>query len=198
MSKVKELLEEIARNTEPVPPDNDTVWVGLISASAVVVGSVITAIVTYYVTNRTNRTQAENERLRLKAEVVSRERLRWLQDLRNRLSKLYAQMDMQYALLKQPLSIPQEELQEKLNAFSMDIMEQVNILTLMLNPEKAAQLTLRDTLQEALGFMQGCFQASEAHRQSFDDAKYQRLKTTAFNSATEIGTKAWEKVQELK
>lgn len=198
MSKIKELLEEIARNTQPVPPDNDIILVALISASAVVVGSVITAVITYYVTNRTNRTQAENERLRLKADVVSRERLRWLQDLRLRLSKLYAQMDMQYVLLKQPLTIPQAEFQKQLDAFSMDIMEQVNTLTLMLNPEKSAQLNLRDTLQDALGFMQSCFQTSKAQQQSFNDAEYQRLKTNAFNTATEIGTKAWEKVQKLE
>jgi len=198
MSKIKDILEEIARNTQPVPPDNDIVWVAFISAGAVVVGSVITAVVTYYVTNRTNKAQAANEILRLKAEVVSRERLRWLQDLRHRLSKLYAQMDMQYVLLKQPLTITQAEFQEQLNVFSMDIMEQVNTLTLMLNPEKAAQQELRDTLQDALSFMKTCFQDTTAQPQSFNDAEYQKLKTSAFDAATEIGAKAWEKVQELE
>src|SRR5690606_28578524 len=98
----------------------------------------------YFGIKHTIKSQHAIEQQKLQATIVSAERLRWLQDIRARLADVYAKMDMQFDLLQRPVSGPQmAAMQTDLDALSKDIMVQVNIIHLMLNPAKPTQAKLR-------------------------------------------------------
>src|SRR5690606_21970953 len=120
--------------------------------------------------------------------IVSAERLRWLQDIRARLADVYAKMDMQFNLLQRPVSeLHRSARQNDLDGLSKEIMVQVNIIHLMLNPEKPAQAKLRDSLQLNQTFLAAHFSQPEESQTESSFIAYQEIKQGAFDALTEIG-----------
>lgn len=193
MHEAIKILQEIANNTA----SDNTVLIAAITASSAILGASISALISYFVTKRSVESNEKLEGKKLRANIVTVERLRWLQDMRLRLSDLYVQLDMQYVKIKQPLNIPKADLQNELNEYSSNIMLQVNMITLMLS-DKGEQLNLKSELQGVLGFMQQCFQKTTSSAQNFDDPKYSTMKTNIFNYATAIGSETWRKISDLE
>ncbi len=120
------------------------------------------AVSSYFVAKKTAESQAGIETARLRATLITSERLRWLQDIRQRLSRLYREMDMQYNHLKRPVVQAQSaSFQGALDAQSGEIMEQSSVITLMLNPGKPEQQALRTAVNDALLFMLECFRTTK-------------------------------------
>lgn len=177
---------------------NTTTLVAFISATAGVLGALAGGISSYLVAREKAKSDLELETKRLQANLVATERLRWLQDIRARLSNLYVQLDLQYDLLKRSI-IPgtSTTTQQQLDAMSSEIMEQCNMITLMLNPAKPDQAALHNTLQRALGFMMPLFQQDASGPRVFNDAEYRTYKQAAFDSMTRLGVDTWKQVKSL-
>jgi hypothetical protein len=195
MSHVADLLQQIANNTAK----DSSLWVAIVAGGAAILGAVVTAIFSYCVAARTAKSQRAIESDRLHASIVTAERLRWLQDIRQRFSELYAELDMQYNRLKRPVPADQAAaFQRTMDKFSAKITEQSNVITLMLNPGKADQAALGNSLQGTLAFLTACFSEKNQGRVDFDDAQYALLKQTAFDSLTRIGIATWARIQRLQ
>lgn len=188
----------------PVPspsgnvPASSSTLVALISAAAGVLGALAGGLASYLVAKQKAKSDLELETKRLQANLVATERLRWLQDIRERLSNLYKQLDLQYSLLKRPVAPgASATTQQKLDEMSSEIMEQCNMITLVLNPAKPDQAVLRDALQRALGFMMPVFQQAAAGTKTFNDAEYASHKQAAFDTMTRLGVETWRQVKSL-
>jgi len=182
-----------------VRAEGTSLWIALIAGASGVLGALAGALVSLIVARKNAQVQLQLETMRLRANVVTEERLRWLQDIRTRLSKLYREMDMQYSHLKRPVPTGQQaQVQQTLDAMSAEVMEQCNIVTLMLNPTKPDQADLRNALQSALAFIQNCFAQPATGIQSFNDQQYQSIKQSAFDALTRVGIQTWGKIKELE
>lgn len=113
MADIPQLLQQIAGNTGR----RGEIWIAAISGGAAVLAAAVSAVFSYGITARTVRSQEEVEERRLRAEIITAERLRWLHDLRQRVARLYTLMDMQYSYLKRRATT-----QEVLDRFSGDVM----------------------------------------------------------------------------
>lgn len=187
MATELELLQQIANNTS----GNASLWVAAIAAGSAVLGAAMATWVGY-LTLRANLTV---EMKKLETGLITAERLRWLQDLRHRLAQVYRQIDMQYNLLKRPAT---SEMQEMLDNLSSEVMEQCNVMTLMLNPNKEGQAALRDSLQKATAFLLECFNQRNGGETAFDDRQYTSIKQEAFDAMTSIGIITWRRIKRLE
>lgn len=188
------ILQEIARNTSSVSP----LYVAVVAGGSAVAGALVTALLSYLGIRQTVRSQSEIEQRKLHATIVSAERLRWLQDIRSRLSNVYAKMDMQFNLLRRPVAAPlHDDRQQELDALSAQIMEQSNVIYLMLNPAKPAQAKLRENLQLAQNFLLAHFAQVEQAKSESSFIAYQHIKQGAFDALTTIGTETWRQVKAL-
>jgi hypothetical protein len=196
MSSVVDLLTQIVENTKP---DNQAVWVAAISSASALLGAGIGAILLYKGTSRQIEAQKETEEKKLKVSVITTERLRWLQEIRSRSSEFYANLDMNYSLLKRPIN-PQQypEFQKQADEIAQKIMVQCNQIILLLNPAKAQQEKLRKACNGALEFFQSCVVQRNTAQVNFDDTRYASIKTDFFNALTEIGVETWGKIKALK
>lgn len=190
MATELELLQEIARNTS----SDDSISIALISAGAALLGATVGAIVSY-LGLRINR---DIEMRKLKAGLIATERLRWLQDIRQRFSSFYSDFDMQFNLLKRPVTQSREVFQETMDVYSKSISEQCNRIILMLNPAKAKQAELSQALNDAQSFFLDCVSTKKMAAATLDDAKYAVIKTRAFNALTDIGKETWKQVKGLE
>ncbi|EMH0546646.1 hypothetical protein ABUL17_06990 [Enterobacter hormaechei] len=175
-------------------PSGSSAIVALISAAAGIFGAFAGGLASYLIARHKAKSDLELETKRLQANLVATERLRWLQDIRVRLSDLYKQLDLQYNHLKRPV-VPGSiaTTQQQLDVMSSEIMAQCNMITLMLNPAKPDQAELRDTLQQVLAFMLRAFQ----HAAALNDSEYTRLKQAAFDAMTRLGVETWRQVKSL-
>jgi hypothetical protein len=195
MTSELDLLQQIAGNTARL----DSVWIAAISGGAAVLGAFAGALVSYIIAKRAAESQLQIETARLRVTVVTTERLRWLQDIRQRLSKLYGQIDMQYYRLKH--SVPKDQsaqFQQMLDTSSAEIIEQINVITLMLNPNKPEQAVLRQALEESTAFL---FQYAAKERSNVvvsDDDRYVLIRGKAFDALTSIGIQTWDRIQKLE
>jgi len=85
-----ELLREIAENTKP---DNSGVWIAVVSSASALLGALIGAVLLYRGVVRQIASSHDIEQRKLQANIVTTERLRWLQDIRGRTSNFYADLD---------------------------------------------------------------------------------------------------------
>ncbi len=106
------------------------------------------------------------------------------------MADVYAKMDMQFSLV-QRLSSNDSVIQHELDDLSKDIMVQVNIIHLMLNPEKTSQATLRESLQQNLSFLSAHFSNPQQAATQSSHAVYLQIKKSAFDALTEIGMETW-------
>lgn len=188
--------------TVPTPsgnaPTGSSTLIALISAAAGVFGALAGGLASYLVAKQKAKSDLELETKRLQANLVATERLRWLQDIRERFSNLYKQLDMQYNFAKRPVAPGNiANIQKQLDEMSSEIMEQCNMITLMLNPDKPDQAKLYDALQLVLGFIQRVFQQMPATITNLDDVEYARYKQTAFDAMTCLGVETWRQVKSL-
>lgn len=179
--------------------DRSPVPVALIAGAAGVLGALAGALASLFVGWMNARSQLRIETTRLRANLIAQERLRWLQDIRQRLSTLYRTMDMQYNTLKRPVAAGEkDQVQEKLDTMASDVLDQSNVIHFMLNPEKDDQAELRNSNQAALHFLVDCHSKATAAAQVFDDSRYESLKRTAFDAMTRIGIRTWKQIKELQ
>ncbi|MGI0154155.1 hypothetical protein ACQ661_10910 [Pseudidiomarina sp. WS423] len=196
MHEVTELLRQIAEQTKP---DNKAIWVAAISSVSALVGAGIGALLLYRGTKKQIESASEIEEKKIRANIITTERLRWLQELRAKSSEFYANLDMHYNLLKRPVN-PQAnpEYQEEADKISKEVMVQVNQIILLLNPKKTHQEKMRQSCNGSLAFFQECVGKRNQGDFSFDDQKYAQIKTDYFNALTEVGVETWKQVKELK
>lgn len=179
-------------------PANSSTLIALISAAAGVLGALAGGLASFLVARQKAKSDSELETKRLQTNLVATERLRWLQDIRERLSNLYKQLDLQYNLLKRPVAPDASATtQQQLDAMSAEIMGQCNMITLMLNPAKPDQAALRDALQQALAFMMALFQQAQAGNNTFNEIEYISYKQAAFDAMTRLGVDTWRQVKSL-
>ena len=195
---ISQLLQQIADNTAR----DDSLWIAAVTGGAAILGAGVTAIFSYFMAKKTAETQQHIETKRLYATIVTTERLRWLQDIRQRLSHLYTQLDMQYNQLKRPVQQGQQvNAQAEFDKFSMEIMEQINNITLMLNPlnpNDPYQGKLAQSVQDKQAFLLQCFAQRSTGSVHFNDSKYTEIKQTAFDALIGIGVETWKQIKELE
>lgn len=172
--------------------------VALVTGAAGVLGAFAGALASYLVARAKAKSDLELETKRLSANVIATERLRWLQDIRQRLSTFFQQLDLQYNLLKRPLKLETASAtQQQLDEMSSEVMAQCNMITLMLNPTKPDQAELGDSLQRSLKFVQLVFQQVSIGAPAFDDTQYSANKQAAFDAMTRVGVETWRQVKSL-
>ncbi|HCD6501296.1 TPA: hypothetical protein NDV08_005399, partial [Escherichia coli] len=100
-----------------------------------IAGAAIGAYLLYRGTNEQINSAAAIEDKKLKATIITAERLRWLQELRSRSSEFYANLDMNYNLLKRPIN-PQAipTYQQAGDELAKIVMIQCNQIIVLLNP----------------------------------------------------------------
>lgn len=189
-----ELLQQIAENTA----NGYAMHIAWVAGGSAVAGALLTALLSYFGIRHTVKSQYVIEQQRLQATIVSAERLRWLQDIRARLADVYSKMDMQFNILQRPVSESDPSMKQKeLDELSKEIMTQVHIIHLMLNPEKPAQAKLRDSLHSNQTFLSAHFMQPEQAKTESSFIAYQKIKQDAFDALTEIGTETWRQVKAL-
>ncbi|MFQ1650272.1 hypothetical protein ACK4A2_14505 [Aeromonas veronii] len=190
MSKVIALLEKIAENTAS---SIDPVWVAAITGGTAILTALITVIPTFYIQSK----NYDLEHQKLIADVITRERMRWLKDLRDLASSNYVYIDFQYDLLKRKIDIPSDEFQSKLDEISKKIMKQSNDIILMLNKNDPVQAVVFDSIQDVQKFILKCVNEATLEAQNFDDSKYLEIKNKFFNAMNEIGCETWHQIKTL-
>ncbi|EBY1977436.1 hypothetical protein ZH93_18415 [Salmonella enterica subsp. enterica serovar Corvallis] len=195
MFDIYNLLKQIEENTKP---DNSAIWIAIISSISAIAGAAIGAFLLYRGTNKQIKSAAATEDKKLKATIITAERLRWLQELRSRSSEFYANLDMNYSLLKRQIN-PQTTpaYQQAGDELAKTVMIECNQIILLLNPKKHNQQTMRDKCNEALTFFQECVELRNKGSFNFDDVKYAEIKSQYFNALTEIGIETWKQIKEL-
>lgn len=170
----------------------------LIAGAAGVLGAFAGALVSFLVAREKSRSDLSIESQRLTANVVATERLRWLQDIRQRLSRFYQQLDFQYSHLQRPTPPDlQAKKQLLLDEFSAEVMTQCNMITLMLNPGKPDQAALRVAVDNGLQLMLENFNPPPAKFPGFNVSEYAENKRAAFDSMTKIGIETWKQIKSL-
>jgi len=178
--------------------DGSPTLIAIITAAAGIFGALSGGFASYLIARTKAKSDFELENKRLQANLIATERLRWLQDIRNRLSNLYVKLDMQYSFCKRTnYLISQTSIQKKLDEMSSEIMEQCNMITLMLNPNKPDQKILYNTIQDILNFMLVVFDNYSAGKIVFDDEVYLKYKTLAFEIMAKLGNETWTKIKSL-
>ena len=196
MLETIQILQQIADNTAD---DKSAVWIAAISSGSVILGAIVSAAISYFITNRSIASQEKLEQTKLKVTIVTSERLRWLQDVRSRISNLYVNLDMQYNLIKRPVgSKTPEQIQVVLDEYSSKINSEINMIYLMLNNKDKIQIDLRRELHNVLIFMSDCFSQTTNLAQSFNDLDYGNMKNKIFECTTELGTETWDQISNLK
>ena len=107
IAKELELLEKIVTNTSS---SMNPLWVAGITGSTAVQTALITSVIAY----KMNKNMLNLEREKIKAEVITKERMLWLKQLRENASEFFVQMDFNYNLLKREITVPIEKYQKNL------------------------------------------------------------------------------------
>ncbi|HIF5549476.1 TPA: hypothetical protein ACX3CU_004686 [Vibrio parahaemolyticus] len=131
------------------------------------------------------------------ADVITRERMRWLKDLRDLAGSNYVYIDLQYDLLKRKIDVPSEQFQNQLDEISTKIMKQSNDIILMLNKNDPVQSEVFNSIQDVQRFILECVREATLEAQSFDDVRYGEIKNNFFNAMNEIGCETWKQIKTL-
>lgn len=196
------LLQKIAQNTE----STDSIWIAVIAGSSALAGAGISAWVSNQAAKRaegaqlrTAQEQAATERQKLRASIVTAERLRWLQDLRTKVADFYSYIDMQVMHIERSLHPSKTKITEQeMDAISREAGLRGNQIMLLLNPSNTEQLALLTCVNESLAFMNDAFREATLRQQPPNRSLIAHIKSGSFDSMYKIGTKAWKKVQGLE
>ena len=194
--EIIELIREIAENTKPT---NSSLWIAVVSSASALFGALIGAVLLYRGAVRQIASSQNIEQRKLQANIITTERLRWLQDIRARTSNFYADLDMHYSLLKRPINAQQNpQHQANMDDLAKKVMVEFNQITLLLNPAKTEQHEMRLALNDALKFFEQCVAQRNSGNSSFNDQFYSATKTDVFNALTFIGAETWKKIKQLQ
>lgn len=176
------LLTKIAHNTESAA--NVPIITILIGG----VFGLLTAVVSGWLVYLQNKNKSH-------AQIVTTERLRWLQDIRKGTAKAFTLMDMQLDLLRRPATS-----QEKMDELSVEVMQSVHEIQLFLNPHKQHQSEIFKAFSAMLQLIQECM-SKPKDIALFDGNKklYTQEKQKAYNALSELGKETWNQIKkELK
>jgi hypothetical protein len=197
-----ELLKQIVANTA----SRDSLWIAAIAGGAAVLGAAVSAILAYSAASRAAATQlaiakshAELEQKKLRASIVTTERLRWLQDLRCKVAEFYSYIDMQtmhIARIIDPMVEPVSR--DELDAISKDAGLRANMLLLMLNRKKPEQDELFISINSALHFINNALKDIGRNSIPPNRAQIAEIKKASYDAMHMIGATAWNKVQGLE
>jgi hypothetical protein len=187
---------EIAVHSCQAAAQDNSLWVAVVSGASALLGAGIVALFSYLSAKHYVEQTSKLESRKLHASLVTSERLRWLQDVRGRLSEVYANLDMQFDFIRRPVAPDgQEARQRELDEMSRKVMIEVNNLVLMLNPQKQDQSDLKTALGNSLAIVRKTFE-SGAYEENFQRHREQKAK--AFEALTSIGIETWTKIQNLE
>jgi hypothetical protein len=131
--------------------EQQTLWITLITALSTLIAGIVGSVITYKVGYKNIQAQREIERAKIKAELITQQRLLWLKDLKNDCIEFYADLDMQYNLLKRiQSSADHSALQPQFDAYAQNVRRRSHNIILTLNPQKVTQNRLRECTQKAL------------------------------------------------
>lgn len=169
-------------------------WVAGITGATAVLTALITSVIAY----KMNKNTLKLERDKIKADVITKERMLWLKQLRENASKFFSEMDFNYNLLKRPVSVPIAEYQEDLDTLAKSIMKNSNDLLLCLNKEDDTQLALFNSINEIQLFILHCSSIKTLSAHPLDDVKYKKIKETFFKAMENIGNETWKQVKSFE
>lgn len=197
-----ELLQQIAENTS----NHDSLWVAAIAGGAAVLGAGVSALLAYYSTSKSAATQlavattqAELEQRKLRASIVTTERLRWLQDLRSKVAEFYSCVDMQTMHIARILDLGVPSIsRDELDAISRESGLRANMLLLMLNRTNPDQNELFNSINGALHFINNALRDIGGSSLPPNRAEITKIKQSSYDAMHKIGATAWNKVQGLE
>lgn len=196
--EIVRLLTQIAEHTG----SNITTYVSLILGVLGIGGSIISACLVFRngqkqieANTKSEEDKLRLEEIRLRANIITTERIRWLQELRSRGANFYALLDMYYNLLKRPIN-PQLDpsFQAKGDEIAQIVMRECNQILLLLNPNKKYQAKLEKKCNEALKLVLQCVKERNENNFEFNDNNYSQIKKDFFDSLINIGIETWEQI----
>lgn len=189
------LLKQIADNTK----SPSGVWVAAITATAAVLGALVSAWAGFLGMSKSAKSQGQIERAKLQASLVTNERLRWLQDLRSKMASFFTHVELQIDLLSRPYGDEgKEKYQRSLDEMSKQVTADGNAILLMLDSEKNEQRELVVAISKWLSYMNMQFSSRGDGPVARNMVHCSAMKTAAFDALRVIGQKAWKKVQSLE
>ena len=197
-----DLLQKIADNTS----GHDSLWVAAIAGGSAVLGAGVSALLAYFASSKSAatqlavaQTQAELEQRKLRASIVTTERLRWLQDLRSKVAEFYSYIDMQtmhIARILDPQVAPISR--DELDAISKEAGLRANMLLLLLNRQNAEQEELFLSINNAMHFINNALRDIGGSSIPPNRIEITKIKQASYDAMRKIGATAWKKVQGLE
>lgn len=200
--QIVQLLQAIADNTS----SNDSLWVAAVAGGSAVLGAAISALLAYFSANRsavvqlsTAKTGADLEYKKLRASIVTTERLRWLQELRAKVAEFYSHIDMQVMHIERLVNPNVKPItRDEMDSISKEAALRSNLVLLMLNPKNSEQKELFESIDAALSFVNNTLGAAGSSSIAPNRIEIAKIKKRSFDSMQKIGSTAWAKVQELE
>ncbi|WP_131658059.1 hypothetical protein [Ectopseudomonas composti] len=196
-----ELLKEIASNTA----SKDSLWIALVAGGSGVLGAAVSALIAYFAANRATHIQkniAEQssslELKKLRASIITTERLRWLQDLRSQVAEFYSYIDIQTLHIERLLDPRVTPIsRDELDRISKEAGLKANLILLMINRESTEQDQLFRSINSALIFINKLLANIANPTNSLNRQEIAEIKEASYKAMHEIGEKVWNKVQAL-
>lgn len=200
--QIVQLLQAIADNTS----SNDSLWVAAVAGGSAVLGAAISALLAYFSANRsavvqlsTAKTGADLEYKKLRASIVTTERLRWLQELRTKVAEFYSHIDIQVMHIDRLVNPNVKPItRDEMDSISKEAALRSNLVLLMLNPKNSEQKELFDSIDAALSFVNNALGTAGSSSIAPNRIEIAKIKKRSFDSMQKIGSTAWAKVQELE
>ncbi|CAN7534053.1 hypothetical protein LJR143_003637 [Pseudoxanthomonas sp. LjRoot143] len=148
-------------------------------------------------TNKLNLDRQDRlENSKLKVSLVTAERLRWLQDLRERVSAYFADAEELVDLLRVPASpLEEKSRNDELGRLHRELRTAANNITLMLSPGDPDQQKLIDQITSTRDHINGYMSAEPDEPRPVEIAQN---RDKALSSLTVVGAEAWRQVQALE
>lgn len=196
-----ELLKEIASNTA----SHNSLWIAVVAGGSAVLGAAVSACLAYFAASKAANIQKEIaaqhsdlEQKKLRASIVTAERLRWLQDLRLQVAEFYSYIDIQTMHIQRLLDPRVTPIsRDDLDKISKDAGLKANLILLMLNREKPEQELLFQSINSALIFINNLLRDIGDTSPVPNRQEIANIKKISYQAMNEIGAKAWLKVQAL-
>lgn len=176
------LLTTIAKNTESAA--NANIGIAIIAGCFAIIAAATSGWSIYLQSKSNNH-----------AQIVTTERLRWLQDIRKGVANAFTLMDMQLDLVQRP-----NLTQQQLDDLSKSIMGTVHELLVFLNPDKSYQGEICTAFTSMQNLILACIH-NYGNSGLFSQNKtlYTVDKSKAYRALVELGKETWNQIkQELK
>lgn len=191
MEETKEIIS-ILQDIQSSLGENGTtnITIALIAASSALAGGIITSIIQYLTTKHTEKSNIDALNIRLKAELVSKQRQEWMDSVRENAANLLAEYDHVFALITDKT----QNNQDKLNELHLATARKAIYLQLKLNPKKPVQKTFIDSLEKLLMLFQyAMFKPDEDHSKTYDDCRKSYIK-----NLNELFEQTWKRIKNLE